>query len=1623
MIVRKKPLYFQRLALVIGCTAIPTLSYAAALDKVEPNDEIANAQVIDASFDTSASPDIKHATFIPHVSISATGNDTYDFYQFTVVTAGSYGIFDTDYGTHDIGGSFDTYIRLYDSTGTLVKSDDDSSFSDGANGSTSGLDSYFTHTFTEAGIYTLKVSRYSDSVIPASGDYVLQISLTDADLATDTDGDGMPDSFETHFSLDPSINDSLADADGDLLTNFAEYQYGSDPSVADTDLDGLSNATDTDDDNDGLTDAEEAELGTNPLLTDSDSDGMPDGWEAQYGLNPLLDDASSDSDSDTVTNIDEFTRGSDPSSTDTDNDGLENAVDEDDDNDGLTDVEEAELGTNPLSTDSDSDGMLDNWEVQYGLNPTLDDASDDLDSDGLTNLREREQGSNPTLVDTDEDGLNDGDEVSIHNTTPTRADSDYDGLSDGDEINIHNTLPRDSDTDNDGLNDGSEVNTHNTDPLIADSDEDGLNDGAEINTHNTDPALADSDSDGMSDGWEVEFALDPLLNDAAGDVDTDTLSNLREFELGTNPTLIDSDADGLSDADEINIYSTNPTNNDSDNDGMPDGWEINYALDPLVGDDRLDSDGDGFTNYQEFNEESDPSDALSIPIARVGTGLIGHFEMSSGQGTTEYGAIIEAAGYQAESVTDLSTANLSLYDMLFVFNSNNSGYSSIYVQNKDRIFDFINQGGIVILHDRHVTNAATILPGSPGNFVRGTFRDLSIGDAGLSSFYNGPAGTIDDDSMDHGSSSSHGYVELDSIPANSNIFMTQPATGNPVTYSYPYGSGHIIYSSIPLDCFVTTSCGLKDVFKDTYPINLINFAGQELQSFTDTDSDGMSDTFETQYGFDINDPADALLDLDGDGLINLQEAINRTDPSISDTDGDGLTDADEFFIHRTNPALADTDRDGLNDYDELNTHNTDPFIADSDEDGMTDGWEVQYGLNPLLDDASLDSDSDSITNIDEFTRGSDPTSTDTDNDGLENAVDEDDDNDGLTDIEEAEHGTNPLLADTDSDGMLDNWEVQYGLNPLVDDANDDFDSDGLTNIRERHYNTDPSITDTDGDGLSDGDEVNIHNTYPYRADSDYDGLSDGDEVNIHQTLPRDSDTDNDGINDGADVYPLIPLNGLTDTDNDGAPNECDADCVALGMSADLDDDNDGVADLDDTFPLISLNGRTDTDGDGIPNECNSACEALGMTEDLDDDNDGTPDEFDAFPFDSAEQSDTDGDGIGDVADTDDDNDGVDDNVDPNIGDDNGAPTLIAIAADASTSVTTDNGYNALVTLDNAFFTQFIATDAVDDNLYFEASLNGQLLTLDENNQLLLPAGDLNIVWTAIDDAGNRSNSMIQNVKVYPRVRFVEDTSIIGESSNALIQVELTGTSPDYPVVIELSFDELSDINQDDLSPEFDISRIHQITIEQGDAENPNTAAQLSVPVINDGQAENNERLLVNLEGVVIDEIEEENFYVIDENHSQHTLTVTYENLAPTLQIKMEQGGKEVANITQDAGDVTITAIVTDGNGDDVHTFRWDLNSLGLNAPIGHVLSFNPANIPEGTHSLTITVTDNGINSLAARANLEFDIIAPIESSDGRSNEDDSASDNSSSGGGALQLWLLLLLATGLLGRKKQHTSK
>ena len=171
----------------------------------------------------------------------------------------------------------------------------------------------------------------------------------------------------------------------------------------------------------------------------------------------------------------------------------------------------------------------------------------------------------------------------------------------------------------------------------------------------------------------------------------------------------------------------------------------------------------------------------------------------------------------------------------------------------------------------------------------------------------------------------------------------------------------------------------------------------------DLDNDGLPDDFELANGLDPGDAADAYLDFDRDGLINLDEFNLGTALRLSDTDGDQLMDGAEVATGLSSPVLPDTDLDGLLDGLELlgdadGDEMQNVLDRDSDNDELQDGLEYRICGTPFCANASADDDGDGLRNIDEIGLFTD-------------ALNPDSDNDGLTDGEEALGGTDPLVPD------------------------------------------------------------------------------------------------------------------------------------------------------------------------------------------------------------------------------------------------------------------------------------------------------------------------------------------------------------------------------------------------------------------------------------------------------------------------------------------------------------------------------------------------------------------------------------------------------------------------------------
>jgi hypothetical protein len=186
------------------------------------------------------------------------------------------------------------------------------------------------------------------------------------------------------------------------------------------------------------------------------------------------------------------------------------------------------------------------------------------------------------------------------------------------------------------------------------------------------------------------------------------------------------------------------------------------------------------------------------------SGLIGYYDLSRNAGDpAQVAPIAVVGGLQAIDVGDLNTADLSQFDVLFVQNPDNNGYSFAFRNNLAKVHQFVANGGTLVFHDRHVATAASILPGAPGTFVRSFTDDANIeivDDTTLVT--DGPGGRVTATSLDGGNSSSHGWIDAASIPAGARGILSQGNPAHLVTYSYGHGLGTVVYSTIPLDYYL-----------------------------------------------------------------------------------------------------------------------------------------------------------------------------------------------------------------------------------------------------------------------------------------------------------------------------------------------------------------------------------------------------------------------------------------------------------------------------------------------------------------------------------------------------------------------------------------------------------------------------------------------------------------------------------------------------------------------------------------------------------------------------------------------------------------------------------------------------
>jgi len=980
----------------------------------------------------------------------------------------------------------------------------------------------------------------------------------------DANGNGLDDRFDTGCSgVVCSSSVSLPDTDTDGEFDFRDFE-----GVAiDTDGDGVPDATDIDDDNDGILDVDESGV------LDTDGDGLPNSLDLDSdndGIQDIIEASGVDTDDDGRVDDD----------TDTDGDGWADTFDSDNGGTALANPDTDGDGINNfLDLDSDGDGVVDLIESQATTGTPVIPVGADADGDGIDNAFDVTGGTPIDPVDTETDGIPDY----------LDSDSDNDGFADileawdTDGDGIANVVPTAGDLDVDGLNNAfdnvvgpnSTTNVYNNEDALdfPDVTTSGLTSERDWREDNA----VDSDGDGQINSVDIDDDDDGILDVDEGIDDFDNDGVMNSLDL-------DSDNDGIPDIIEAGgVDSDNDgrvdDNTDTDNDGWADTFDSDNGGTALA---EPDTDADGRKNYVDIDSDGDGVVDLIESQATTGSpnipsgtdtdldGLDNTFDTDQG-GTPTTPVDTETDG--TPDYIDVNSDNDGFADILEAWDTDGDLTADVVPSGTDSDNDGLDDAFDDVVGPNSTTNASN-------NETALSFPDVTT------------AGDSERDWREANDADS----DFDGIPDSTDIDDDNDGILDTDEGLSTDTDGDGIVDRLDLD---SDNDGIPDIIEaggvDT------NNDGR-VDNDTDTDGDGWADTFDSDNGgvalIDPDTDNDGInnyrdLDSDNDGIEDIIEAggVDADDDgavdAFADADNDGWADTFDSDNGGTALTIADTDADGLENYIDI----------DADGDGMVDLIESQATTGSPIIPVGTDTDGDGIDNAFDSDNGGTPvTPVDTESDGTPDYTDFNSDNDSFSDALEGYDTDNDQVAntvpaglDSDGDGLDDNFDIVVGPNSTNNvyndqDANDfpDVSTSGLTSERDwREANT----LDADFDGIPDATDIDDDNDGILDVTE---GTGDADGDGIPNNL--DLDSDNDGIPDiieagGIDTDNDGRVDDDTDTDGDGWANTFDSDNGGTALAEpdsdndgvknyiDLDSDNDGILDVTET-------NNTDTNGDG-----------------------------------------------------------------------------------------------------------------------------------------------------------------------------------------------------------------------------------------------------------------------------------------------------------------------------------------------------------------------------------------------------------------------------------------------------------
>ena len=1089
-----------------------------------------------------------------------------------------------------------------------------------------------------SGVTTQDVS-YGDSTI-----YTSEFSMTVDDGTTSTSygyGDGGFTLSEGTYTI--TISDSFGDGGG-----FVTVTYEDTPIVVPASVTPYGTVLDTDDDNDGTPDTDDAfpfdntedtdadgdGIGANSdqvendacYSVDTDGDGFPDAGTGIADCTPTLVE-DNDDDADGISNADDCNVSNATQMYDTDGDGICNSVDTDDDNDGVADWyddypldgdaqynADGDAFNNTADADDDNDGVTDDLDADDdgdGYNDTIDwapgdpDEWIDSDGDGL--------GDNYD-TDDDDDGVLDG-----ADGCPTDAgaslDSDGDGLCDA-------TL--DDDDDNDGVLDVNDAFSLDPDASV-DSDGDGKADSLNPNLPTVDAyELSQANVCGMTSSYVVGGGSCTMTVPTGGYVDL--LVMFPYSSSWSTVTLVDPDGSSST----IATY-------------LGSGADISMTLD---------ADGDWVISWT-------PDGFYSVIYVMADSYIISGSQPAQ---STPYGTLLDN-----DDDDDGTNDDLDAFPLDACADTDTDGDGD-----PDALLTCTTTTTLVADTDDDNDGVPDVGTDNNGD---GDFDDAGVDNNGDGDFDDPGVDNNGDNDFDDAGVDNNGDGDFDDPGVDNNGDNDFDDPGVDVNGNGDYTDEGDTLPDIAPDVAPDIAPDIApDVVGDDFPL--------DATETVDTDGDGTGDNADT--------------DDDGDTVLDVDEAAGCA--LVADCDSDGTGDElDTFPLDASEN--SDNDGDGLGDNSDI----------DDDNDGVSDAYDWapfnasewrDFDGDGLGDNYDTDDDDDGVADIEDAFPYDSSESADTDSDGVGDNMDSDDDNDGVDDYDSTGAQLDNCRMTVNTDQANNDGDTSGDL------CDDDDDNDGTDDGLDAFPMNDAADTDTDGDGMPDDflvlnttstEACTVTNTAG-TASADCAGTVSttgeslvytlvtantwASDLTVTATMPNgdivtlaDRDlsvatnytwtftsvgtytlTLSDFYSDGGDDsthYTTSAALSETLTGNLTTPEDSSG-----GLMLDTDDDDDGYSDIDEVSACggeqayAGYESSSDPlDSDSTPADMDSdlICDGLDTDRDgdgdfnYDVDGDGTVnylhgDVEDVFPDDPNEMDDNDNDGTGDNADTDDDDD-------------------------------------------------------------------------------------------------------------------------------------------------------------------------------------------------------------------------------------------------------------------------------------------------------------------------------------------------------------------------------------------------